>query len=103
MRVWGGQGYPNKHHKHFKVIFSITREEIKLPVKIGDKNLNLTRPNVDVQGGEWEEDEDEPHLAYPGPHARGQVTDDEVMTKQGNCSSRKPPKQSIIYLDHLIM
>ena len=30
--------------------------------------------DVDVQGGEWEEDEDEPHLAYPGPHARGQVT-----------------------------
>ena len=46
--------------------------------------------DVDVQGGEWEEDEDEPHLAYPGPHARGQVTDDEVMTKRGNCSSRKP-------------
>jgi hypothetical protein len=43
--VWGGQGYPNKHHEHFKVIFSITREEIELPVKIGDKNLNLTRPN----------------------------------------------------------
>ena len=45
MRVWGGQGYPNKHHEHFKVIFSITREEIELPVKIGDKNLNLTQPN----------------------------------------------------------
>jgi hypothetical protein len=42
--VWGGQGYPNKHHEHFKVIFSITREEIELPVKIGDKNLNLTQP-----------------------------------------------------------
>ena len=40
----GGQGYPNKHHEHFKVIFSITREEIELPVKIGDKNLNLTQP-----------------------------------------------------------
>ena len=42
--MWGGQGYPNKHHEHFKVIFSITREEIELPVKIGDKNLNLTQP-----------------------------------------------------------
>ena len=42
--MWGGQGYPNKHHEHFKVIFSITREEIQLPVKIGDKNLNLTQP-----------------------------------------------------------
>ena len=41
----GGQGYPNKHHEHFKVIFSITREEIQLPVKIGDKNLNLTQPS----------------------------------------------------------
>ena len=39
-----GQGYPNKHHKHFKVIFSITREEIELPVTISDKSLNLTRP-----------------------------------------------------------
>ena len=48
MRVWGGQGYPNKHHEHFKVIFSITREEIELPVKIGDKNLNLTRPKPQV-------------------------------------------------------
>ena len=46
MRVWGGQGYPNKHHEHFKVIFSITREEIELPVKIGDKNLNLTQPII---------------------------------------------------------
>ena len=46
VRVWGGQGYPNKHHEHFKVIFSITREEIELPVKIGDKNLNLTQPNM---------------------------------------------------------
>ena len=45
VRVWGGQGYPNKHHEHFKVIFSITREEIELPVKISDKSLNLTRPN----------------------------------------------------------
>ena len=44
--MWGGQGYPNKHHEHFKVIFSITREEIQLPVKIGDKNLNLTRPTA---------------------------------------------------------
>ena len=44
VRVWGGQGYPNKHHEYFKVIFSITREEIELPVKIGDKNLNLTQP-----------------------------------------------------------
>ena len=26
------------------MIFSITREEIQLPVKIGDKNLNLTQP-----------------------------------------------------------
>ena len=46
MRVWRGQGYPNKHHEHFKVIFSITREEIELPVKIGDKNLNLTQPKL---------------------------------------------------------
>ena len=46
VRVWGGQGYPNKHHGHFKVIFSITREEIQLPVKIGDKNLNLTQPTI---------------------------------------------------------
>ena len=46
MRVWGGQGYPNKHHEYFIVIFSITREEIELPVKIGDKNLNLTQPNT---------------------------------------------------------
>ena len=45
VRVWGGQGYPNKHHEHFKVIFSITREEIELPVKISDKILNLTRPS----------------------------------------------------------
>ena len=55
-----------------------------------DNGVNVVG-DVDVQGGEWEEDEDEPHLAYPGPHARGQVTDDEVMTKRGNCSSRKPP------------
>ena len=48
VRVWGGQGYPNKHHEHFKVIFSITREEIELPVKIGDKNLNLTQPSEDA-------------------------------------------------------
>ena len=53
VRVWGGQGYPNKHHEHFKVIFSITREEIELPVKIGDKNLNLTRPIVHGLGGWW--------------------------------------------------
>ena len=46
VRVWRGQGYPNKHHEHFKVIFSITREEIELSVKIGDKNLNLTQPIV---------------------------------------------------------
>ena len=49
VRVWRGQGYPNKHHEHFKVIFLITREEIELPVKIGDKNLNLTQPNVDCK------------------------------------------------------
>ena len=38
-----------------------------------DNGVNVV-DDVDVQGGEWEEDEDEPHLAYPGPHARGQVT-----------------------------
>ena len=53
MRVWRGQGYPNKHHEHFKVIFSITREEIQLPVKIGDKSLNLTQPSINE--GEEEE------------------------------------------------
>ena len=42
VRVRGGQGYPNKHHEYFKVIFSITREEIELPVKISDKSLYLT-------------------------------------------------------------
>ena len=62
--------------------------------------VDVVDDGVDVQGGEWEEDEDEPHLAYPGPHARGQVTVDEVMTKQGDCSSRKPPKQSLTYADH---
>ena len=73
-----------------------------LPNQDEDNSVNVDDDD-EVQGGEWEEDEDEPHLAYPGPHARGQVTDDEVMTKQGNCSSRKPPKQSMIYVDHLIM
>ena len=28
----------------------------------------------DQGSGEWEDDEEEPHLAYPGPHARGQVS-----------------------------
>ena len=27
----------------------------------------------DDQGGEWDDEDEEPHLAYPGPHARGQV------------------------------
>ena len=64
MRVWGGQGYPNKHHEHFKVIFSITREEIELPVKIGDKNLNLTQPNGGNGDGDDESDNlvDRKHL-----------------------------------------
>ena len=30
------------------MIFSITREEIELPVKIVDKNLNLTQPTFQV-------------------------------------------------------
>ena len=55
--MWGGQGYPNKHHEHFKVIFSITREEIQLPVKIGDKNLNLTQPNGDCGGDGADDDQ----------------------------------------------
>ena len=62
MRVWGGQGYPNKHHEHFKVIFSITREEIELPVKIGDKNLNLTQPNKEVGQRQKEPDIHKPKV-----------------------------------------
>ena len=27
----------------------------------------------DDQGGEWDDEDEEPHLAYPGPHSRGQV------------------------------
>ena len=46
------------------MIFSITREEIELPVKIGDKNLNLTQPNGGNGDGDDESDNlvDRKHL-----------------------------------------
>ena len=44
VRACEGQEWSKEANNRSKVIFSITREEIQLPVKIGDKNLNLTQP-----------------------------------------------------------
>ena len=52
VRAWGGQdsGVSQKKHKNFNVLFLITREKIEVPVKIGDKKFDMTRPIDHVHG-----------------------------------------------------